>query len=397
LSNQFYDVIVVGAGPAGSYASCQLASSGYRVAVLEQKSAPGLDVCCTGIISTECFDSFDINPEVISNRANSAKFFSPSGKCLRLQTEKIQACIVDRPSFDQAIARKAQTEGASYFFSSRVITVTVKRDRVQIEALCHKSKEIFAARAAILADGFKSGLSQHLALGKINHFLTGAQVEMEARGIDEVEIYFGQQIAPGSFAWLVPISPDKVLAGLLATSQAKLHLQKFLLSLSPQNRIISQNTEIKQKAIPLQTLPRTYGDRILVIGDAAGQVKPSTAGGIYFGHIGAAIAAEVLSESLSSDDLTTGKLSGYQKAWKAKIGKEISLDYRARCVYSKLGDHQIERVFNILDSDGITETLLNSPSFSFDWHSKLLMTALKYRLAHPWRKARHILPWEANL
>jgi len=104
LPSDFYDVIVVGAGPAGSYAAYELASLGYKVAVLEQKRAPGIDICCTGIISQECFDSFGIAQDVILAKANSAKFFAPSGKWLRLETEKVQAYVVDRASFDQAIA-----------------------------------------------------------------------------------------------------------------------------------------------------------------------------------------------------------------------------------------------------------------------------------------------------
>ena len=154
MPNQFYDVIIVGAGPAGSYAACELAASGYSVAVFEQKSTAGIDVCCTGIISTECFDSFGLSPELILTQANSARFFSPAGKCLRLQTDKVQAYVVNRLLFDQAIARKAQSQGAQYLFSSHVTNILPERDRVLIETLCHGTREIFTARAVVLANGF---------------------------------------------------------------------------------------------------------------------------------------------------------------------------------------------------------------------------------------------------
>jgi len=396
LSSQFYDVIIVGAGPAGSYAAYELAASGYSVAVLEQKSAPGLDVCCTGIISVECFDSFGISPGVILARANSARFFSPSGRCLRLGKGEIQAYVIDRMSFDQAIAGKAQAWGANYFFSSRVTDIAIGKDKAQVETLRHGSKEIFSARAVLLASGFSPGLSQNLGLGKIKKFLIGAQAEIEARNIDEVEVYFGQQIAPGFFAWLVPISANKALAGLLSTSHAKLYLEKFLLGPFCQNRIVSREAEIRQKAIPLGTLARSYGDRMLVIGDAAGQVKPTTGGGIHLGHLGAKIATAVLGQALSKDDLGAARLSRYQKEWKAKMGREISLGYRARQTYAKLSDRQIERIFNMLDSGGIAEALLNSPDFSFDWHSKLILAGLKYSLSHPVRKFRHLPSREAG-
>jgi geranylgeranyl reductase family protein len=397
LSGQFYDVIIVGAGPAGSYIAYKLASLGYNVAVFEEKSAPGLDVCCTGIISTECFQSLDLGTDVILTKLNSARFFSPSGRYLRLQTEKVQACVVNRLLLDKAIASKAQSQGAQYFFSSPVIDIILGKDSIQAETLCSGVKEIFSARAAVLANGFKPKLPQKLGLGKIKSFLVGAQVEIEAKNVGEFEIYFGQEIAPGAFAWLVPTSVNSAYVGLLATSQAKLHLQKFLNNLFSQGRIASREVEIRQKAVPVGTLARSYGDRVLVIGDAAGQVKPTTGGGIYFGHLGARIAAGVLDEALSSDNLTVGQLSRYQKQWKAKMGKELSRGYWARWAYTKLSDRQIEGVFNMFDSNGIAEALLNSSNLSFDWHSRLILAVLRRSSVYPLLKIKHLFSREVSL
>ena len=309
MPSELYDVVVIGAGPAGSYAAYKLASLGHKVAILEQKEAPGRDICCTGIISPECFDSFGIAPDVILTKANSANFFSPSGKSLRLETEKVQAYVIERASFDLAIAAKAKAQGADYFFSSWVTDIAIKGDWAQIEAFCHGSREVFKARAVIVASGFKPKLSQRLGLGKITKFAVGAQAEVETQGIDEVEIYFSQEIAPGFFAWLVPTSENKALAGVISASHANLHLEKLLADSSCRSKVISREPEIRQKAIPLGTLPRTYGDRVLVIGDAAGQVKPTTGGGIYFGHLGTQMAAEVLHQALASDDLSPACLS----------------------------------------------------------------------------------------
>jgi len=401
LSGHSYDVIIVGAGPAGSYAACELASLGYNVAVFEQKRAPGLNVCCTGIISAECFQSLDLSPEVILTKVNSAKFFSPSGRCLRIQTEDVQAYVVHRLLLDRAIASKAQSKGAQYFFSSPVIDIIPEKDSIQAEALCSGARKIFSARAVILASGFNPKLPWKLGLGKIRKFLIGVQAEVEAKDVGELEVYFSQKIAPAGFAWLVPtgvgISSNKAYAGLLATSQAKLHLQKFLDNLFSQGRIASRNVKIEQRAIPIGTLARSYGDRILVVGDAAGQVKPTTGGGIYFGHLGARIAARVLDEALGSDNLTAGQLSRYQKQWQAKIGRELSRGYWARWVYARLGDEQIEGVFKTLHSNGVAEALLNSNNFSFDWHSRFILAILRRSSAYPLLKIRHLLLREASL
>jgi digeranylgeranylglycerophospholipid reductase len=397
LSDHFYDVIIVGAGPAGSYIAYELASSGHDVAVFEEKSAPGLNSCCTGIISTECFQSLDLGTDGILTEVNSAKFFSPSGRCLRFQTENVQAYIVNRLLLDKALASKAQSRGAQYYFSSSVLGIMPDKDSIQAETLCSGAREIFSARAVILANGFRPKLPRKLGLGKIKSFLVGAQAQIEVKNVDELEVYFGQEIAPGAFAWLVPTSTNKAYIGLLATSQAKLHLQKFLNNLFVQGRVTSREVKIEQKAIPIGTLARSYGDRVLAIGDAAGQVKPTTGGGIYFGHLGAKIAAEVLDEALSSDNLTAGQLSRYQKQWKVKMGKEISRGYWARWAYAKLSDRQIEGIFNVLDSNGMAEALLNSNNFSFDWHSRLILAVLRHSSAYPLLKIRHLLSRESSL
>jgi digeranylgeranylglycerophospholipid reductase len=137
-------------------------------------------------------------------------------------------------------------------------------------------------------------------------------------------------------------------------------------------------------------LTRSYGDRLLVIGDAAGQVKPTTGGGIWFGHLGARIAAGVLRDALGSDDLTAGRLSRYQKQWKAKMGKELSRGYRARWAYARLSDGQIDGIFEALDSNGTAGTLLSSDNFSFDWHSKLILSVLKRSTAYPLLKTKRL-------
>jgi geranylgeranyl reductase family protein len=368
-----YDVIVVGAGPAGSYTAYGLSSRGYKVVVLEQKEAPGIDVCCTGIISPECFDSFGISPEVILKEAKSAKLFSPSGKCLRLAKRETQAYIVDRASFDQAIAAKAMAEGAEYFLSLPATDIVINNEEVQVET----ARLTFKAKAVIIAAGFKPKLTEKLGLGSIDHFALGAQAEVEVQDIDEVEIYFSQEMTPGFFGWLVPISNGKALAGVLAISHGKFYLEKLLASSFCRGKVIQRETGIKEKAIPIGTLPRTYGDRLLVIGDAAGQVKPTTGGGIYFGHLGSQAAVETLSEAFNTGNLGAKQLSRYQKAWKAKLEREISIGYMARRLYGKLNDHQIERIFDIANSNGIVETLLDSPSFSFDWHGKLILAVIK--------------------
>jgi digeranylgeranylglycerophospholipid reductase len=386
LSEAPYDVIIVGAGPAGSDAAHGLAASGYRVAVLEPKGAPGQEVCCTGIVSPECFDSFGLGPEVILARASSAVVYSPSRRSLRLRSERVQALVVDRDRFDKALAARAQRRGVEYRCDYRVTGISIEKDRADVAVGSNGSGEILKARAVILASGRGSGLLRRLGFGENKGTVTGAQLEVATDGISEIEVYVDRDISPGFFSWIVPVAADRALVGLLAGSRAGSRLESFLAGPGCRGRITRRLSGIQQKVIPLHPLPCTYGDRMLVIGDAAGHVKPTTGGGIYFGHIGAGIAARVLDEALRRDDLTAARLSRYQQEWQAKLGREMRLGAWARRYFARMSNGQIEKTFDILETLGLVPALVNSPAFSFDWHSRFIAAGLKSSLAYPLRK-----------
>ena len=397
MSHLHYDVIIVGAGPAGSYAAYKLASSGHRVAVFEEKSAPGIDSCCTGIISSGCLESLGLHTDVTLTRTNSATFVAPSGKCLRFRTEKVQAYVADRGLLDRALAAKAQSRGAEYFFSSPIRDIVPGKEAIQAEAKCSGIREMFAARALILANGCTTELPQKLGLGKVERFLIGAQTELEARDITEVEVHFGRRVAPGSFAWLVPVSQDRAYAGLLTASDSGSLMQRLVDDLFDKGRATDRHVKIKQKAIPLETPARSYGDRVLAIGDAAGQVKRTTGGGIYFGHLGARIAADVLDDALRDDDLSARRLARYEHRWKAIMGRELRRGQMARWALTRLSDSQIERVFDVLGSNGAAQQMIELGDVSFDWHSKLVLAALRCSSVYPWLRLRHFFLGEAGI
>ncbi len=374
-----YDVVVIGGGPVGSYAAYKLAGMGHGVVVLEAKTRPGQGVCCTGLIGKECIGSFAVDERVILRWVNSARLFSPSGGCLRLWRAGPQAAVVDRAAFDLAMANRAQDSGAEYVMASRAEEVVVGGDRVRVEASRQGEKLTFGARAAVIATGFGSGLVERLGLGRVGDLVTGAQAEVEAGGADEVEVYFGKGVAPGFFAWLVPTSPGKARVGLLSRRSPGRYLKGLMSSLMAQGKIASAEAELSYGGIPLKPLPRTYGDRLVVVGSAAGQVKPTTGGGIYYGLLCADIAASSLHRALESDDLTAGSLAGYERGWKRRLGGELRRGYWARRLYERLSDRQVERIFDIIKSSGIDEALLKDEGLSFDWHAEVILRLVAHR------------------
>ena len=369
-----YDVIVVGGGPVGSYVAYKLAGMGYGVVVLEQKPRLGERVCCTGIISQECVSSFAIDGDVILRRVNSARLFSPSGGLLRLWRQEPQACIVDRADFDVAMVRRARNKGAEYILNSQARGIEVNDDRVRVEATYGEERSSFEARAVVIATGFGSKLTTNL--GKVSDFVIGAQAEVEINGIDEVEVYFGQEIAPGFFAWLVPTLPQRAVVGLLSRHNPGLYLRKFMLSLEAQGKIVPAEVELGYRGIPLKPLAKTYSPRLVVVGSAAGQVKPTTGGGIYYGLLCADIAANNLHRALKTNILSANSLAGYDREWRKKLTQELRTDYWARKFYERLNDKQVNRIFDIIKSSGIHETLAKAEDLSFDWHGKALLRLL---------------------
>jgi len=375
-----YDVVVIGGGPVGSYVAYKLAGMGYGVAVVERKEGLGKPVCCTGVISQECVSSFAIDDSVILRRASSARLFSPSGKSLiLLWPGRTQACVVDRAAFDMAMASRAQGKGAEYVLNSPVRGIQVGDNRVSIEAARQGEKLSLEARAVVIATGFGSRLSEGLGLGRVGDFVMGAQAEVETMGVDEIEVYFGQQIAPAFFAWLVPTSPQTALVGLLSRRSPGLYLRRLMSSLLAQGKIASAEVKPCYRGISLKPLPRTYGNRLVVVGDAAGQVKPTTCGGIYYGLLCADIAANNLHRALKSNDLSAKSLASYERGWRRKLGQELRIGYWARKLYERLNDRQIDRIFDVIKSEGIDEALLEAGDFLFDWHGKALLRLLGHK------------------
>ncbi len=375
-----YDVAVIGGGPVGSQVAYKLAGMGHRVVVVEQKRRLGEPVCCTGIISQECVNSFAIDESVILRQANSARVFSSSGRLLSLWRQEPQACIVDRVAFNMALASRAQGEGAEYVLSSPVRGIEVGNDRVRIETVRQGGElSLFEARAVVIATGFGSKLVEGLGLGKVGDFVRGVQADVETKGVDEVEVYLGQEIAPAFFAWLVPTSPRRALVGLLSRRSPGLYLRKFMSSLLARGKIASAEAELSYGGIPLKPLARTYSEKLVVVGSTAGQVKPITGGGIYYGLLCADIAANNLHQALKSDALSAKNLANYEREWKRKLGRELKIGYWARKFYELLSDRQIDRIFDIIKSSGIDTALLKADDLSFDWHGKVVLRLIGHR------------------
>lgn len=147
-----------------------------------------------------------------------------------------------------------------------------------------------------------------------------------------------------------------------------------------QGQIASTEAKISYGGIPLKPLNRTYTERLIVVGDAAGQVKPTSGGGIYYGLLCAEIAAGTLHEALESGDLSANSLARYERRWKQKLGRELKTGYWARKLFEHLSDRQIDRIFDTVKANGIDKALLEAKNLSFDWHGKAILKLIGYKV-----------------
>lgn len=373
------DVIVIGGGPIGCYTAHLLAREGLEVLVLEEHPSIGEPPHCTGVIGAEAFEKFELPQEAILDRLSSATFFSPGGLKAEFSTPRPVAFVVDRVRFDQGIASQARASGADFLLNCRAMDVQESSGALRVIARCNGETRELKARLVVLADGPGYALQRRLGMGSPREYLQSAQVEVEVEGVNGVEVYFGQGLAPGSFAWIVPFRRGDGLwarIGLSTKREVTNYLKRVLDHPPIKGRVKGLISPPRVRSIPIKPLPRTYGYRVLVVGDAAGLCKPTTGGGIYYGLICSEIAARVAANALKMGEFGEKALAQYEREWKGKLGLELRMGFYFRWLGSRLGDEEIDEVFRIGLQDGLIPVV--KAEARFDWHRDVITALLRY-------------------
>ena len=375
-----YDVIVIGAGPAGNIAACKLSQMQHKVVVVDLLERPG-EKLCTGIVGRECVERYPPNEADIYREAQSSTVIAPSGKSHRIVKDEPQAYIIDRVAFVESLARRALEAGAVYRLGEKVVEIQRSNTGVTVRSTSPTGDRRYEARVAVIASGFSSPLLHMVGLKGVDHndYMVGCQAEVSADHLEETEVYLGDAIAPGSFGWLVPLSGSRALLGIVSRRSLNGHMRGFMSALQQNGKVRSVIKEPTSWGIPIAPLPRTYGDRFTVVGDAGGFVKPTTGGGIYYAILSGEIAADTLHGAIAADDFSARQMKSYETSWKAVLGRELRIGYYARRFYESLGDDQVECLLEILLSSNIQRELISSSDFSFDWHSGFILKLLGHQ------------------
>jgi digeranylgeranylglycerophospholipid reductase len=371
------DVIVIGAGPAGLVAARDLASGGHDVLVVEEHPEVGVPVHCTGLLGTAAFDELALPRHTILGTTHRARFVGADRSSVVIDAEQVSAAIVDRAAFDQALAGASRDAGAELRPGTPVRRIAVEPHRVVVTA---ENGQTIGARACVLACGASYRFNRALGLGVPRKYVQSAQVEVPMRGPEEIEVHLGRSTAPGGFAWVVPF-PRGAHAfsrvGVMCDAGAASRFDAFAKELGERyGARAGAWPEPRVRILPLGPVSKTYAARLLAVGDAAGLVKPTTGGGIYYSLISGQLAAGVLDPALRADDLSESRLRAYETAWRDRLGTEIRIGLAFRALATRLNDRAIDALIDLARVDGIVPLLRQTADFN--WHAGSALALLRH-------------------
>ena len=379
MRDRKHDIIVVGAGPVGSYTAYLLAQKGLDVGIFERNSSVGDDVNCTGIISAECLGNLHMPEGVAMRQIDSIRAVSPTGNCLRYHSCSPLAYVVDRSLFDREMNAMAEREGATTYLSSRVDGIEITRSAFKVRLQREGSDQEFSSRIGVAATGFELNNLRGLPGNKKPmDFMFGIQTDVTMEDIGDIEVYFGEDVAPGSFAWVVPADGKSAKAGLIVKKDPVKFLKNFLQNPLIAQRLIACGSRMRCSPIPMKRIARSYADRLVVVGEAAGQVKATTGGGIYFGLLCAEIAANAILKAFGCGDYSGKILKEYETEWRKRIEPELKAGVMLRNIFSKISDRQIDILMDLARKDGIMPL---AEKARFDWHKDLASHLVRHLIS----------------
>jgi len=370
-------VLIVGAGPSGLIAAREASQKGADVLVLEEHAEIGRPCHCAGLLSLSGLGklSVPVDGPFVQNKVRGALFFSPSGLSFTVERETPVACAVDRVLFDKFLADQAVESGVEIRLECAARDVRLGKNEVLVDS----GNRVFKADIVIDAEGIPSRIVKAAGLESLDPacLLPGMQIDLIGVDVDPdyVEIHVGRKIAPGFFAWVIPLGEDSARVGL-GCKEAN---PRALL-----NRFVEKRFgEEKYEALTVRSgvivtsgpIKKTFSNRLLVVGDAAGQVKPTTGGGVILGGICAAIAGKVAAEAVKHGRFEEDFLSRYERFWRKELNREFRYMLWARRIFNALSDRAIDKIFEFIIKEDLQHVA--SKEGDMDFQSGVLSELLR--------------------
>jgi len=383
--NAKFDSVVVGGGPCGSFSAFTMAKQGMNVIVCEEHKEIGVPTHCAGHLSLSGLKrlSLQLPSNVVENKFKGAVLHSPHGKKFSVKFNSPVTCVVNRELFDKYLSNLAMKAGAQYLFGSRAESLVVDSGFVRGVAIRReRTKKTLASSLVIDAEGCSSVLLKKAGLQTLDCSMIGNAVQAEVDRVDDinpntVEVYLGREYAPGFFAWIIPKRNTSANVGLATNmGNPREHLYRFMQKHPVASKKLrkSKITRLSFHTISLgSAIPKTYSNGLLIVGDAASQVKPTTGGGVIFGLICSGIAGKVAYEALQNHDFSEAFLSHYQSRWKQRIGFDLAVMRRIRGLLNRLSDDKIDKIIDLCARLGIDAVLEEVGDLDFQGASLIRM------------------------
>ena len=370
------DVTVIGAGPSGLIAAREVAEKGFDVKVVEEDPEVGVPNHCAGLLSLSGMKEIGVPTDetFVENYVKGAVFYSPSGLSFTVEKSRYVACVVDRELFDKYLAQKACEAGVDILVKTKAKGVLFPSDR---EVAVKTTADTINSAFVIDAEGVNSRILKSLSLKPIEekYVLKGLQFDLEGVEVDEefVEVHLNRKLAPGLFCWVIPTGEDRARVGLAGRNiDARRNLEFFV-----KRRFKAYTIERVRGGLVVTSgpIPVAHTRNLAVIGDAAGQVKPTTGGGVILGGICASICGRVLAEALEREELGSKPLLRYERLWREKLTSEFRVMKAVRRLANKLPDKLVDYFFKLIIDQGLDRTL--SEKGDMDFQREALSTLLK--------------------
>jgi geranylgeranyl reductase family protein len=357
-----YDAVVAGGSISGLLAAREIAKNGYSVLVLEEGFEVGSPEHCGGLVSENALKELDIEPsqKTFDSRIECAKIFSPEGKEIRINSKKQKIIVINRRELDKQAARQARDNGAK---------ISVKTSfQEKIDDGVKTSNGNIKCRFFVDCRGVS-----RLANKDREGILLTAQYEVYASWIKkgQVEVYFDQDKYPEFFAWIIPSGEGVGKVGVSGRGiNAITKIDEFLKEKGDFSTIRKIFAPVWIKG-PIKNFVE---EDTLIVGDAAGQAKPTTAGGIFSCGMAGIMAGKAISEALKTGNSSV--LKNYEKQWKEKFGKEFEKQNLARKILARLDNGTVNKLFNSITPE-IEEDISNKEDFDFHTSSILRLLGMK--------------------
>lgn len=342
-----HDVVVVGAGPCGTAAARACAEQGLSTLCIEEHGTIGHPVQCAGLLSVAAFEACRVSRRVILATMKGAKIYDSAGTPLTIDAGEPKAHVVDRGALDREMAEAAARAGAEFLLKTAVCGV--KGHAVLTRGASGRHEIPF--RLLIAADGVRSPVARMRGFPRPRMVLSALQAEVPFHGEpDLVGIY--PHASPDFFGWIIPAGEGRARVGLAGCRDVKERFDRFM------GEHGGSCLDLVSGAIPLGPAERTSGARTLLVGDAAGLVKPTSGGGIYTGIRSALHAAAVAAECCRQGAFRDRDLADYDRRWKEDFGRELEIGWHLLRIRQQMTTGEMDAVLEALRDPDITEIII---------------------------------------